>query len=208
MVGARVVHVPKRDTESPSDRLKGGQELRLEVVLDLGHLTYLMQAAATTLHVSHALEEVGQDGISAPALDGVFCRVGGKGSVVEHGSRRGYDAAVIVDIDVNLAAQHQVVAVDERIDQSLGYRALGETRLVDAVVGGLFPRDAVVALDECLTLAQQEKEASGKLGIVLGIILVQARPSRTEQPGMADERFVGKQRTSIGEHVVSRNQPE
>lgn len=85
-----VVHVPERDAEEPITVLEPGQEPCLVVAFRRSRLAYLSQAAAAPLHEVHALEEVGQHGVSPDALDFVAGDVVGKTAVSRHDARRAY----------------------------------------------------------------------------------------------------------------------
>lgn len=53
-----LIHVPKRDAEGTRHCIELWQELGSIVVLYLGHLANLVQAAAAPLHVAHALGSI------------------------------------------------------------------------------------------------------------------------------------------------------
>lgn len=62
--------------------------------------------------------------------------------------------AVIVNINMDLAAQYQIVAVDQRIDKSLENASLAVIRHFNAGVSGFLPAGFHIPLDKADTLIE------------------------------------------------------
>ena len=201
------VHVEERDAEEAAARFEEGLELFPVGVLSGGGAADGTQPGAATLHVMHAVEDVGDDGVAPLARDGRRDDV-----VRERPSRLlpwGDDLeAVVVDVDADLASGRQVRPVDQGVHERLLDGAPAVAAQVDAPVWGLLPRLARMALDESEPLAQEHEQAAGELGRVDELAFLGPSPPRAKQPRTPDERLVGEQRARVGEGARARGQAE
>lgn len=130
--GVQVVCPKGNDAEEPVLVLESRQKPVFVVILRHGLVANPAKATATTFHEGHALEHIGQDGVSADALDVGVQHVLGQPAAPRHAAGRADGHAVVVDVDMDFAAEHQVVSMYQRVDESLGDAALG-------VAGSLLP---------------------------------------------------------------------
>ena len=79
---------------------------------------------------------------------------------VRHTAGRINGKAVIVNINVYLAAQYQIVAVDQRIDKRLKNASFAVIRHFYAGVSGFLPAGFHIPLDKADALIEQDNQAA------------------------------------------------
>ena len=118
--------------------LKQGLELGSIAVLGSRRATYLAKSCSTTLHEVHAAEDVAHYGVAAMAFHMRGHDILGQWPL-HHGAWRDNVNAIIVHVDMDLAAEVKVGAMDKRVHERLGDGALAIAAEVYAAVGGLLP---------------------------------------------------------------------
>ena len=123
-----------------------------------------------------------------------------------HTAGRIYGKTVIVNIDVNLAAQNQIIPIDQRIDKRLKNASFAVVRHFNAGVSGFLPAGFHIPLDKADTLIEQNDQAAGEFRTVKCIYhaaaFIKAVPACAEQAGMPDGRIICEQSACIGQLAV------
>lgn len=105
-----------------------------------------------------------------------------------------------------LAAQYQIVAVDQRIDKGLENASFAVIRHFNAGVSGFLPACFHIPLNKADTLIEQNNQAAGEFRTVKCIYhaaaFIKAVPACAEQAGMSDGRIIRKQSACIGQLAV------
>ena len=155
----------------------------------------LLKSAALTLHVAQSAENIGKDGIAA-----------GGGNVgyipflypcaVCHATGRSNGKAVIINVDMDFAAQNQIVTVDQSIDESFKNASLTIIGHFNTGVGSFLPTGFHIPLYEAYTLIEQNNQAAGILCAVKRIhhtaAFIKTVPASTEQTGVLDGSIICK----------------
>ena len=143
------------------------------------------KAAALALHVAQTVEHIGQHRVTPSGRHGQRVAVLDH-RPVRHTARRVDLQTVIVDVNVDLAAVDEIIAVRQRVDKRLVVAALDVFGQFLPRVGCFAPHHAGVALDERLAILNQREHTAGILGIVQRVhcaaAFVQPIPACAEQP--------------------------
>ena len=107
---------------------------------------------------------------------------------------------------MNLAAQYQIISVDQRIDKSLKNASFAVIRHFNAGVSGFLPAGFHIPLDKADTLIEQDNQAAGIFRAIKRIhhaaAFIKAVPACAEQAGMPDGRIICEQSTCVGQLAV------
>jgi len=181
--------------------------LQLVAVIVSGAVGFrdFLKAAALTLHIAQPSENICKNRIAA--------RGGNAGQIpflypcaVCHTSGRINGKTVIVNVDVNLAAQNQIIPMDQRIDKRLKNAPLAVVGHLNTRIGGFLPACFHIPLNKTDTLIEQNDQAARVFRAVKCIYhtaaFIKAVPACAEQAGMPDGRIVCKQGACIGQLAV------
>ena len=102
---------------------------------------------------------------------------------------------------MNLAAQNQIIAMNQRIDKRLENAPLAVIRHFNARIGSLHPAHFHIPSDKTDPLIEQNNQAAGVFRAVERIdraaAFVETVPARAEQAAVPDGRIVRKQSAGI-----------
>ena len=166
-----------------------------------GFVADFAQTAATFLHVAELREHIGQNRIAASGWHLVQIAVLYQ-TAVKHAAWRVDDQPVVVNVDVHLATQFGIVAVDECIHQCLEQGAVGVVGRVQTAVGQLYPAFLVVQSHKLHTCIQQREQIALILTRIEGVVFLQTVPTGAIEAGMPVRTLVGKQHASLCEQTV------
>lgn len=171
---------------------EGGLLVRRVGVEFRGERENFPEAGASFFHIVHLREHIGYDGVSPQGGYGVDVKILDEGAV-DHSSGCGEFDAVVIDVDVEFASNHRVLAMDQVIDEHFGDGPFGVFGEVEPVGGKLVPALGGVGFDEVLAVFQEPEEVALEFGIVDGIVFMEAAPPGADYAGLVDGTFVGEE---------------
>ena len=159
------------------------------------------EAGAAFFHIVHLREYIGNDRVAPQGGYGVNVKILDEGAV-DHSAGCGEFDAVVVDVDVKFTSNYRVLTMNEVIDEHFGDGPFGVFGEVEPVGGELVPALGRVGFDEVLAVFQEPEDVALELGVVDGIVFMQAAPPGADYAGLIDGAFIGEDEAGIGEEAV------
>lgn len=107
---------------------------------------------------------------------------------------------------MDLAAAHDVVPMDQSVDQRLGHGAVGVVRLVHPVLCLFGKAHLGIVTDEVTAALQQVNEAAFKLLVIQCVVengaLLQPVPAGAEDAGVIHDVLIRQQAAGVGQITV------
>ena len=107
----------------------------------------LTQAAAAAFHEAHAVKEISDHGIAAHGSNRVDVAIL-DGLAFEHATRRLDFQTIIIHVNVDLTAAHDIISMDQGIDQGLSHGAACIVWLVHTILCLLLKAHLGIVADE------------------------------------------------------------